>query len=50
MVLHLARILFVPIPDRVVVFAEVVICFVFGTSVVAVALVVLDTEVAGFLA
>ena len=50
MVLHLARILFVPIPDRVVVFAEVVICFVFGTSVVALALLVLDAEVAGFLA
>ena len=32
------------------VFAEVVICFVFGTSAVAVALVVLDAEVTGFLA
>jgi len=48
-VLDLAGI-FVPIPDRVVVFAEVVICFVFGTSAVAVALVVLDAEVTGFLA
>ena len=50
MVLDLAGILFVPIADRVVVFAEDVITFVFGTGAVAVALVVLDAEVAGFLA
>jgi len=33
-----------------VVFADVVICFVFGTSVIAVVLVVLDAVAAGFLA
>ena len=50
MVLYLAGILIVPIPDRAVVFADVVICFVFGTSVIAVVLVVLDAVAAGFLA
>jgi len=49
-VLNHAGILFVPLPDRVVAFADDVICFVFRTSVIAVVLVELDAEAAGFLA